>query len=256
MAPDVGTTSKRMAWMMDTYSAYVGSTVPASSRATRWFGRSLGRREGHGRGVGYLINRAMDVLGLKAERCTAVVQGFGNVGSITAFSLAKVRREKSLRSADASGGATTKPDSDLRELEKHVTKRKASRTFPAANRLRTNGCSSPPCGTSWFRRRWTANHLSNAAKIQCRISPKREWPDYARSRCGHRAAAGDFHHNPTFSAMRAEWSSLYFEWVQDLQSFFGLRPKVMGQAFRILEGASSQAPRRSPQTKDFHAHGA
>ncbi len=44
-------------------------------------GGSLGRREATGRGVGYLINRAMDVLKMDPTKATAVVQGFGNVGS-------------------------------------------------------------------------------------------------------------------------------------------------------------------------------
>jgi glutamate dehydrogenase (NAD(P)+) len=50
-------------------------------------GGSLGRREATGRGVSYLINRAMDTIEMPSARATAVVQGFGNVGSVTAHSL-------------------------------------------------------------------------------------------------------------------------------------------------------------------------
>src|SRR6185436_15682044 len=90
MAPDVGTNEQVMAWMMDTYSMHVGSTVPGIVTGKPvGLGGSLGRREATGRGVGYLINRAMDVLGLEAQRSTAIVQGFGNVGAVSAFSLAK-----------------------------------------------------------------------------------------------------------------------------------------------------------------------
>src|SRR5262245_7620774 len=90
MAPDVGTNEQVMAWMMDTYSVHVGSTVPSIVTGKPiGLGGSLGRREATGRGVSYLINRAMDVIGVEASRATAVIQGFGNVGSITAYSLAR-----------------------------------------------------------------------------------------------------------------------------------------------------------------------
>ena len=51
-------------------------------------GGTEGRRESTGRGVVYLIDRAMDMLKMDPEECTAIVQGFGNVGSVAALSLA------------------------------------------------------------------------------------------------------------------------------------------------------------------------
>src|SRR5436190_12718514 len=71
MAPDVGTNEQVMAWMMDTYSVYVGSTVPSIVTGKPVaLGGSLGRREATGRGVSYLINRAMDTIGLSASQAT------------------------------------------------------------------------------------------------------------------------------------------------------------------------------------------
>lgn len=65
MAPDVGTNEQTMAWMMDTYSMHMGYTVPGIVTGKPvGLGGSLGRREATGRGVGYLINRAMDTVGL------------------------------------------------------------------------------------------------------------------------------------------------------------------------------------------------
>src|SRR5690349_9872050 len=90
MAPDLGTNEQIMAWMMDSYSMHMGYTVPSIVTGKPvGLGGSVGRREATGRGVGYLINRAMDVIGLEANKATAVVQGYGNVGSVTAFSLGK-----------------------------------------------------------------------------------------------------------------------------------------------------------------------
>src|SRR5450432_208913 len=90
MAPDVGTNEQVMAWMMDTYSVHSGYTVPSIVTGKPVaLGGSLGRREATGRGVAYLANRATDTIGLDMSKCTAVIQGFGNVGSVTAHSLAR-----------------------------------------------------------------------------------------------------------------------------------------------------------------------
>src|SRR5580658_8555442 len=65
MAPDMGTNEQTMAWIMDTYSVHTGYAVPSIVTGKPVsIGGSLGRRESTGRGVGYLINRAMDTIGL------------------------------------------------------------------------------------------------------------------------------------------------------------------------------------------------
>ena len=73
MAPDLGTNEQVMAWMMDTYSMHAGYTVPSIVTGKPvGLGGSLGRREATGRGVGYLVNRTSDVIGLDMSRATAV----------------------------------------------------------------------------------------------------------------------------------------------------------------------------------------
>src|SRR6476646_8935056 len=90
MAPDVGTNEQIMAWMMDSYSVHMGHTIPSIVTGKPvLLGGSLGRREATGRGVAYLVNRAADTIGLDVSKATAVVQGFGNVGSVAALSLAR-----------------------------------------------------------------------------------------------------------------------------------------------------------------------
>src|SRR5437773_4782964 len=122
MAPDLGTNEQVMAWMMDTYSVHTGYTVPSIVTGKPvGLGGSVGRREATGRGVGYLVNRAMDTIGLDAGRATAVVQGFGNVGSVAAFSLAKYR-VKIIAVSDASGGLLNRNGIDLWKLEEYVAK--------------------------------------------------------------------------------------------------------------------------------------
>src|SRR6202158_2752767 len=88
MAPDMGTNEQVMAWFMDTYSMYQGHTVteivtgkPVAS------GGTVGRREATGRGVAHLAKRVLNELSINLNHATAVIQGFGNVGSYAAFEL-------------------------------------------------------------------------------------------------------------------------------------------------------------------------
>ncbi|MBT5874873.1 MAG: response regulator [Candidatus Latescibacteria bacterium] len=84
-APDMGTDEQVMAWLMDTYSQQKGYTVPGVVTGKPVvLGGSLGRREATGRGLVYLVEAAADHTGLDLNGATAVVQGFGNVGSSTA----------------------------------------------------------------------------------------------------------------------------------------------------------------------------
>src|SRR5271168_792622 len=88
MAPDMGTNEQVMAWFMDTYSMYQGRTVteivtgkPVAS------GGTLGRLEATGRGVAHLAARALKERAIDLNNGTAVIQGFGNVGSYAALGL-------------------------------------------------------------------------------------------------------------------------------------------------------------------------
>src|SRR5215471_10916466 len=120
MAPDLGTNEQVMAWMMDTYSVYAGHSVPSIVTGKPVsIGGSQGRREATGRGVAYLVNRASDTIGLDLNHATAVVQGFGNVGSIAALSLARYG-VKVIAVTDAFGGVYNQNGLNLWDLEKHV----------------------------------------------------------------------------------------------------------------------------------------
>src|SRR5262249_29255258 len=90
MAPDLGTDEQTMAWIMDTYSMKVGYACPeiVTGKPVE-LGGCVGRREATGRGVTYCILEAMGELELNPEESTAVVQGFGNVGSVAATELHK-----------------------------------------------------------------------------------------------------------------------------------------------------------------------
>src|SRR5437763_12697950 len=89
IGPDMGTNEQVMAWFMDTYSVYMGYAVnEIVTGKPVAIGGTEGRREATGRGVVYLVERAMNMLKMNPEKSTAIVQGFGNVGSVAALSLA------------------------------------------------------------------------------------------------------------------------------------------------------------------------
>lgn len=80
-APDIGTNEQTMAWIMDTYSAAVGHTVPGVVTGKPIsLGGSLGRATATSRGVAHIALMAMASRGIEPQRATAVVQGFGKVG--------------------------------------------------------------------------------------------------------------------------------------------------------------------------------
>jgi glutamate dehydrogenase (NAD(P)+) len=240
MAPDMGTNEQTMAWMMDTYSVHMGYTVPSivTGKPVN-LGGSLGRRESTGRGVAYLINRATDTIGLEPSRSTAVVQGYGNVGSVTAHTLAKYG-VKVIAIADAYGAILNPKGLDLIALDKHVAKTKSIADFPAADPIPADQLLLTPCDIlvpAALERQITAD---NAARIQCRI--------LAEGANGPTTPEADVILDqrpeifliPDILCNAGGVIVSYFEWVQDLQSFFWSEEEVMDKLFRILEGAFVQ----------------
>ena len=115
-APDVNTTPQIMGWMIDEFSRLKGKNVPGTITGKPLIlGGSEGRVEATGRGVVFTIEDAAKKLGLELEGMTAVVQGFGNVGSITA-KLLHERGVKVLGIVDAGGGLYHKDGLPIEEL--------------------------------------------------------------------------------------------------------------------------------------------
>jgi glutamate dehydrogenase (NAD(P)+) len=240
MAPDMGTNEQTMAWMMDTYSTHAGHAVPGIVTGKPvGIGGSLGRRESTGRGVGYLINRAMDTLGLAPGSCRAVVQGFGNVGNVAAFSVAKYG-VKVVGVSDAFGGLHNPQGIDLWELQKHLATERTMAGFPGAEAISNEQLLGLPCEIlipAAIERQITG---ANAGKIQCRIlaeganGPTTPEADAILDQRPEVFVIPDILCNGGGVVVS------YFEWVQDLQRFFWTETEVMDKLFRILEGAFAQ----------------
>jgi glutamate dehydrogenase (NAD(P)+) len=249
MAPDLGTNEQVMAWMMDTYSVYAGYTVPSIVTGKPvGLGGSLGRREATGRGVGYLVNRATDALGLDMSKCSAVVQGYGNVGSVTAFSLARYGA-KVIAVSDVRGGIYNQKGLDLWKLEKHVAKTKSVVGFPESEPVSNEQLLLLPCEILVPAALEQQITKENAAKIKCRI--------LAEAANGPTTPEADVILNqrpeifiiPDILCNAGGVVVSYFEWVQDLQSFFWGETEVVDKLFRILETAWTQILNTSRKEK-------
>jgi glutamate dehydrogenase (NAD(P)+) len=240
MAPDLGTNEQVMAWMMDTYSVHSGYTVPSIVTGKPvGLGGSQGRREATGRGVGYLVNRASDTISLDVSKATAAVQGFGNVGSVAALSLARYG-VKILAVTDAFGGVYNAGGLNLWDLEKHAAANKTVAGFPGAEPITNEQLLVLPVDIlvpAALERQITEQ---NAAKIQCRI--------LAEAANGPTTPEADVILNqrpelfvlPDVLCNAGGVIVSYFEWVQDLQSFFWGETEVVDKLFRILETAYTQ----------------
>lgn len=245
MAPDVGTNEQTMAWMLDTYAMHVGYTVPGIVTGKPvGLGGSLGRREATGRGVAYLINRAADTLGLDLAKCTAVIQGFGNVGSVAAGSLAGYGA-KVIAASDVQGGIYNPKGLDLPALEKYAAQHRGVAGFPGAEPVTNEQLLLLPCDIlvpAALERQITA---ANAGKVQCRI--------LAEAANGPTTPDADVILNqraevlviPDILCNAGGVVVSYFEWVQDLQSFFWSETEIADKLFRILETSWTQILDRS-----------
>ena len=112
-APDVGTNEQTMSWMMDTYSVNQGSTVSGVVTGKPIsLGGSLGRREATGRGVFVTAREAGLLQGVAVKNARVVVQGFGNVGSISAQCFAAAGAHV-VALQDASGSVTNAAGIDV-----------------------------------------------------------------------------------------------------------------------------------------------
>jgi len=221
MAPDMGTDEQTMAWIMDTYSMKVGYACPeiVTGKPVE-LGGCIGRREATGRGVVYCIEQAMEELELKPAEVTAVIQGYGNVGSVTASELSS-RGIRVIAIGDRYGAIHNKAGIDIPALNRYVltTDRKTIVGFPLADAMPVEQLLITPCDIlipAALERVLTAE---NAPKVQCKI--------LAEGANGPTTPEADriLHDKgvfiiPDILCNAGGVTVSYFEWVQDLQQYF------------------------------------
>ena len=133
--PDLGTDEQTMAWIMDTYSNFVGSPQPGIvTGKPASLGGSITRREATGRGAVAIANAALEKEGKEYKNSSIVIQGFGNVGRYAALDSYE-RGAKVIAVNDLGGAIYNKDGINIPELFKYIAKNKSVEGFEGAYKL-------------------------------------------------------------------------------------------------------------------------
>jgi glutamate dehydrogenase (NAD(P)+) len=253
MAPDMGTNEQIMAWYMDTYSMYQGETVmeivtgkPVDA------GGTVGRREATGRGVVHLVGRAMDRLGMRPDGTTAIIQGFGNVGSVTAQTLDQ-QGIKVIGVSDHTACYYDPKGLDVPALIRHTEQHGTLKGYSTEGLFDPHELLAQTCDILVPAAMEQAIDGPMAERVRCRI--------LAEGANGPTTPAADL----VFNQRRGEVFVIpdilcnaggvvvsYFEWVQDLQQLFWTEPEVRDRLNRILERSFQQVMARVERDKVPH----
>jgi glutamate dehydrogenase (NAD(P)+) len=232
-APDMGTGEQVMAWIMDTYSQHKGHAVPeiVTGKPVA-IGGTLGRREATGRGVVYMILEAAKHLNIDLTRCTAVVQGFGNVGSVAVKELTNIG-VKVIGVSDRTGGFVDEKGLPVEKLLELADKNHSLEGCPYGDKISNEEVLELKCDVLVPAALEMQITKANAAKIHCRI--------LAEGANGPTTPDADaiLRENgifliPDILANAGGVVVSYFEWVQDLQNFFWNEVEVNSKLREIL----------------------
>ena len=134
-APDVFTTSKTMAWMMDTFSMMTGHTEPAVvTGKPEVLGGSKGRKEATGKGVSIVTRELYRALGKSLKNTRVIIQGFGNVGSYAAYFLSQMGA-KIVAVSDSSIGLLEPKGFNVAELIEVVERHKCLEPYTKGKKV-------------------------------------------------------------------------------------------------------------------------
>jgi glutamate dehydrogenase (NAD(P)+) len=218
-APDVNTNEQTMAWVMDTYSMHVGvSTTAVVTGKPIAMGGSLGRREATGRGVMITAREAAKHLGLNMQNATVAVQGFGNVGSVSADLLCKIGA-KIVAVTDWKGGVQNSKGLDITKLIAHVNQHKTVAGFTGGEALDPNTIFEMPVDILVPAALENQITIDNVDKIKAKLIVEGAngptTPDAHQSL--HKRGILVI---PDILANSGGVTTSYFEWVQDRHGYF------------------------------------
>jgi len=235
MAPDLGTNEQTMAWILDTYSTHVGHMVPSivTGKPLVTSG-SLGRREATGKGVVFLIGRALDFLKIPYVGSTAILQGFGNVGGVAAQILA-AEGAKVIGVGDATGAVINRNGLDIPALTAYVQVNKGVKGFFGGDAIEPEELLIQPCDVLIPAALSMVIHEKNAGRLRCRILAEGANGPTTPAADRILEERGDVFVIPDVLCNSGGVIVSYFEWVQSLQQFFWTEKEVFSKLETLLD---------------------
>ncbi|HEU5382616.1 MAG TPA: Glu/Leu/Phe/Val dehydrogenase [Ktedonobacteraceae bacterium] len=218
-APDVNTNPQVMAWIMDTYSMHGGYSIPAVVTGKPLsIGGSEGRNDATATGVLFVTRRAAERAGMSLKGARVSVQGYGNAGAIAAR-LFHNEGCKVVAVSDTRGGIYNSAGLDPAAVLRHKQEQGSVTAFPQADKVSIQDVLEVPCDILIPAATEGVITAANADRIQARI--------ISEAANGPTTPAADkilFEKGivvvPDILANAGGVTVSYFEWVQDLQSFF------------------------------------
>ncbi len=239
-APDLGTDARVMAWFMDTYSMNHGHSVPGVVTGKPVdIGGSRGRLEATGRGVLYIVEEACRLRGIELTGASIAVQGFGNVGGVAARLLGQAGA-RVVAVSDSRGGVYNEKGLDIESLYLHREVGGLLAEHPKhgidhddisnANLLELPVDILIPAALEGQITEKNASKVRAGMVVEAANGPVTAEADaILRER--------DVYLVPDILANAGGVTVSYFEWVQDLQSFFWEESEVNQRMHRILTNA-------------------
>ena len=247
-APDVNTNEQTMAWIMDTYSMHVGHTETAvvTGKPVE-MGGSAGRREATGRGVMIVARESAKHVGFDIKGATVGVQGFGNVGSVSADLLAGIGA-KVVAVSDWKGGVYNAAGLDIPALIEHTRQNKTVAGFSAAEPLTNDQLFALDLDVLIPAALENQITMANAPGIRARIIVEGANGPTTPDAHQHLHDRGIFI-VPDILANSAGVTTSYFEWVQDRYGYFWTEKEVNERLEAKMSEAFTAVARTAVQYK-------
>jgi glutamate dehydrogenase (NAD(P)+) len=232
-APDMNTNERMMAWIMDTYSMHKRHTVTAvvTGKPVE-MGGSLGRREATGRGCMLVTRQALNRLRMPVQGSRVAVQGFGNVGSVSAM-LMEQQGMKIIAVSDKSGGIYNPKGLKIKEVIQHVRQHRFLSGYSEAEQITNEQLLTIDCDVLVPAAMENVITSHNAADIKARIiceganGPTTAGADKILEESGVFVI-------PDILANAGGVTVSYFEWVQDRGGYFWDEDTVNQRLERIM----------------------
>jgi len=245
-APDMNTNPQIMAWIMDTYSMHSGYSVPAVITGKPLaIGGSEGRLEATARGVQVVTREAMLKLGMQPDACSVVIQGFGNVGSISARLLHELGC-KVVGLSDISGGVYNPNGINVHRALRYSNEHGSLEGLPDTEAVTNAELLELPCDVlipAALENQLTGRNASRVkACLIVEAANGPTTPDADRIFADRGITVV-----PDIMANAGGVTVSYFEWVQDLQRFFWAEDEINHRLESIMTRAFHAVQRKAEE---------